>query len=34
MDTNKQELVKNVKNPYTTELQQFNNDLNKSALFS
>ena len=31
MDTNKQELVKN---PYTIELQQFNNDLNKSALFS
>ena len=29
MDTNKQELVKN---PYTS--QQFNNDLNKSALFS
>ena len=31
MDTNKQQLVKN---PNTTELQQFNNDLNKSALFS
>ena len=31
MDTNKQELAKN---PYTTELQQFNNDLNKSVLFS
>ena len=31
MDANKQELVEN---PYTTELQQFNNDLNKSALFS